>query len=254
MAKFKSFSTISSLTAICLIQFTWSGVVARSATTWNGDDKAVANSAIQPVAREEPTWKARHDAINASVAKGDAELIFIGDSITQGWEGAGKEIWQTRYASYKAVNVGISGDRTQHVLWRLDHGNLDHIHPKAAVIMIGTNNSNGNDNTAEEIAEGIKAITTKIQEKLPATKILLLGIFPRGERPNPQREKIDRVNQIISKLDDQKSVHFLDIGSKFKDKEGVISKEVMPDFLHLSSKGYEIWADSIDDALKSLMK
>jgi lysophospholipase L1-like esterase len=219
------------------------------------------NSATAPVSRSESRqWQARYQHMNAQARRADAQLIFIGDSITQGWETEGKDIWQDRYAKYNALNLGISGDRTQHVLWRLQHGNIEHIKPKLAIVMIGTNNTHNDDNTAEEIAEGITAIVDNIKSKLPDAKILLLGIFPRGEKPtmrgqlNVHRDKIDRVNAIISKLDDKQRVFYLDIGAKFLDAQGVISKDIMPDFLHLSSKGYEIWADAIDQRVKQFLE
>jgi beta-glucosidase len=145
------------------------------------------NTATTPVVHK--GMEARIDKITARAKEGDVDLVFIGDSINQGWEGSGKEVWNKFYGERKAMNCGIGGDRTQHVLWRLDQGNIDGIHPKLAVIMIGTNNSNGNDNTAEEIGEGIKAIVGKVREKWPDTKILLLGIFPRGAYSDAQLEK-----------------------------------------------------------------
>src|SRR5262249_122027 len=138
-------------------------------------------------------WVARQKELNERAKKGGAELLFLGDSITEGWEGAGKEVWEKRYSPRKALNLGISGDQTQHVLWRLHHGNIDGLAPKAAVVMIGTNNSGGGQ-SAEQIAEGVQRITEKLGEKLPKTKVLLLAIFPRGEKPNPQRELIAAVN------------------------------------------------------------
>src|SRR5262249_7161003 len=121
------------------------------------------------------------------------------------------------------------------------------------------NNSNGMDNTAEEIAEGIKAIVTEIQKKLPDTKILLLGILPRGKDPNvetikQQRAKIKAVNDAIAKLDDGgKKVKYLDIGAKFLQPDGTIADEIMPNSLHLSEKGYQIWADAVKEPIKELM-
>jgi lysophospholipase L1-like esterase len=201
---------------------------------------------------DEPWWQARFESMNIRAKKGDVDLLFIGDSITQGWEGEGKDAWQKHYADHKPMNLGISGDRTQNVLWRFDHGNIDGIKPKAAVIMIGTNNTD--DNSAEEIAAGITAIVNQVRTKLPRTNVLLLGIFPRGEKPNPQREKIEAVNKIIAKLDDGKRVFYLDIGGKFLNPDGTISAAIMPDFLHLSAKGYTIWADAIDEKLGKLMQ
>lgn len=210
-----------------------------------------AHSAIDPNPRTDQGWKDRQALLNkrASEAGKKAEVIFIGDSITQGWEGEGKQVWTDRYTKYNAVNLGIGGDRTQHVLWRMDNGNLAGLSPKAAVVMIGTNNSNGEDNTAEQIAAGVRAIVEKLRQKLPETKIVLVAIFPRGENPNPQRGKILQANQIIRKLADGQNVIWADFGHKFVNEEGQIPRELMPDYLHLSAKGYEIWADSIERPL-----
>jgi beta-glucosidase len=191
--------------------------------------------------------------MNKRAEQGNVDLIFIGDSITAGWEKNGKKAWDKHFGMLNAVNLGIGGDRTQHVLWRLENGNLDGIQPKAAVLMIGTNNSGGDEYTAEEIGAGISAIVAKIREKLPQTKILLLAIFPRGESPDAQREKNAKASEIASKLADDKHIFFLDIGPKFLEADGTLSKKVMPDLLHLSPKGYEIWADAIDAKLHELM-
>ena len=143
----------------------------------------------------------RHESFNQRVAKGNVDLIFIGDSITHAWESSGKAVWEKHYAKRNAVNLGISGDRTQHVLWRLDNGNIKNIRPKAAVIMIGTNNSGDGRNTAEEMIDGVTAVVDKLRAKLPKMEILLLDIFPRGQRINAQRGKILQVNQVLSRLD-----------------------------------------------------
>jgi lysophospholipase L1-like esterase len=194
---------------------------------------------------------AKHESFLEIAKKGDVGVVFLGDSITQGWGGAGKEVWHKEYEPLKAANFGIGGDRTEHVLWRIANGELDGIKPKALVLMIGTNNS-GRD-SAEDIAAGVTAIVKAVREKLPETKVLLLAIFPHGEKPNPQREKIAKANEIIAKLDDGKHVKYLDIGPKFLGEGGVLSKDIMPDFLHLSPKGYAIWADAIGPTLKELM-
>lgn len=215
------------------------------------DDTAPSHSAVTPVPRE-GGWLKRHESFNARVKKGSVDLIFIGDSITQGWEGSGKGVWEKYYGRRNAVNLGIGGDRTQHVLWRLDHGNVDGIAPKVAVVMIGTNNS-GTRNTAAEIVDGVKAILTKLRKKLPQTKILLLDIFPRGQDFNTQRGQILQVNQVLRKLDDGERVYFHEIGYRFLEADGSISKEIMPDSLHLSAKGYEIWAAAIEQKLTRLL-
>jgi beta-glucosidase len=218
---------------------------------------ASSHSAVTPEHRHS-WWTLRHFAVNERAKQGNVDLIFLGDSITHSWEDGGKELWAEYYAPRNAVNMGFSGDRTQHVLWRLDNGNIDGISPKAAVIMIGTNNSNGNDNTAEEIADGIIAICKKLRNDLPKTKILLLAIFPRGEKPGLQREKNAKASELAAKmadgkLDPEDMIHYLDIGPKFLEPDKSLSKEIMPDYLHLTPKGYKIWAEAIEPKLKELM-
>ena len=195
----------------------------------------------------------RHESFNKRVAEGNVDLVFIGDSITQGWEGAGKGVWAEYYGKRNAVNLGIGGDRTQHVIWRLDNGNFKNITPKAAVIMIGTNNSGSN--TSQEIADGVTKIVEQIRQKSPKTKILLLAVFPRGANKDDGRRKVNQgANQLFSKLDDGKHVHYLDIGSTFLDDDQTLPRDIMPDLLHLSPQGYEIWAKSIEAKLASLLK
>jgi len=214
-------------------------------------DKSKLHSALNPVPRQ-GGWMKRHNSFNDRVAKGNVDLVFIGDSITQGWEGRGKGVWAKHYGKRNTVNLGIGGDRTQHVIWRLDNGNLKDITPKAAVIMIGTNNSR--DNSSKEIAEGVSAIVKQIRSKSPKTQILLLGVFPRGTNNADKRRQVNEgANKIFSKLDDGKHVHYLDIGPKFLQKDGTLTKEIMPDLLHLSEKGYTIWAESIEGKLAKLL-
>ena len=209
------------------------------------------HAAVTPAPRE-GRWMERHKSFNERVKQGNVDLIFIGDSITQGWEGAGKDVWQQFYADRNAVNLGIGGDRTQHVLWRLENGNIEGISPKLAVVMIGTNNSG--DNSAQEIAEGIEAIVEKLRKELPETKILLLGIFPRGADENDPRRKVNQqTNEIISKLGDRENVFYLDIGEEFLEDDGTLPRDIMPDLLHLSPQGYEIWARSIEPKVVELM-
>lgn len=194
-----------------------------------------------------------HEKFVGIAKQGEAQLVFLGDSITAGW-GRQNEIWEKAFGQYKPANFGIGGDRTQHVLWRITNGELDGIKPKAVVVMIGTNNSS--TDSADGIASGITKIVETIRQKQPQAKILLLAVFPRGEKAenNPAREKLKQVNAKIAKLDDGQHVYFLDIGDKFLESDGSLSKEIMPDFLHLSAKGYQIWADAIGPKLAELMK
>lgn len=213
---------------------------------------ATQNSATEPAPRPDKFWQDRHSRFVERIKKGDVDLLFIGDSITQGWEGAGKGVWAEEFESKKAVNLGIGGDRTQHVLWRMDNGEIDGIAPKAAVVMIGTNNLGANTN--EEIIEGITAIVKKLNDKLPNTKVLLLGIFPRAERAdNPLRARIMAINTEIAKLENGKNVFYKNFGNRFLAEDGSLPKATMPDFLHLSSDAYRTWADAIEGDLEMLM-
>ena len=137
----------------------------------------------------------RHHSMNERVKEGNVDLVFVGDSITQGWEGSGRKVWEKYYGKRNAVNLGIGGDRTQHVIWRLDNGNLEGITPKAAVIMIGTNNSG--TNSPEEIADGVTAIVRQLQEKTPETEILLLATFPRGAEPSDKKRQVNEKSNAI---------------------------------------------------------
>ncbi len=213
---------------------------------------AACNPAVTPAPRSEAWWRQRHESMNARVQQGDVDLIFLGDSITHGWETGGKEVWERFYGSRNAVNLGIGGDQTQHVLWRLDNGNIAGISPKLAVIMIGTNNSGGQ--SPQQIAAGIKAIVDKLRTKLPQTKILLLAIFPRGaDNHDALRQVTTKTNHIIARLADGKKVFYLDIGPKFLNADGKLSKQIMPDLLHPNAQGYEIWAEAIEPDVAKLM-
>ena len=216
----------------------------------NAEDAKVAaivkpNSAIVPAIRKlGESWLNRHREFNEQVKKGDIDLLFIGDSITEGWNEVGKETWAKYYGSRKAMNIGISGDRTQHILWRLDNGNVDGIQPKLVVLMIGTNN--WQDNTLEEITEGIETVVHRLKEKLPKSKILLMAILPRDDHPKETREKFAKINGRIAKLADGKTVTFLDLTPKFLNTDGKLNTDAMPDLVHLGPKGFEIWAEAIE--------
>ncbi|MHC4626658.1 MAG: platelet-activating factor acetylhydrolase IB subunit [Planctomycetota bacterium] len=230
-------------------------IISLAALTLTGQALAASDkqhSAVEPAHRHS-WWTLRNDAVNERVKQGNVDLLMIGDSITHGWEGGGKKYWERYYAPRNAVNMGFSGDRTQHVLWRLEHGHLAGISPKLAVLMIGTNNSNGKDNTAEEIADGIIAICRKLRAECPRMKILILAIFPRGPEPSDQRQKNAKASLLASKLADGKTIHYLDISDKFLTADGFLSKKVMPDYLHPDEAGYKIWAEAIEPKVAELM-
>lgn len=258
-------------------------------------DKADDNPAAQKINRDIPRHKEFLKRIEQSNGAGD--VIFLGDSITHGWEG--QKAWQEHFGSFKPVNLGIGGDQTGHVLWRITEGHeLDQLKPKAAVIMIGTNNTGGH--SAQQIAGGIKAIVEELKHQKPHIKILVLGVFPRGsggdaertleqitagiqpineelKKDNPDvkklnalvrslgqqpgtipaaklNKKITEINAIIAKLDDGKTVFYKDIGKEFLDANGGLSGAIMPDYLHLSAKGYDLWGKAIKGDIEKLVK
>jgi lysophospholipase L1-like esterase len=212
------------------------------------------NSAIVPVPRKDMATMRQAQVLDrAKKATGEYDIEFIGDSITQGWEGSGKNVWQEYYGSRRVLNFGVGGDRTQHVLWRFDNGQIDGFKAKVAVVMIGTNNSNKEDNTPGEILEGVTAIVNGIRQRQPDTRIILCSIFPRGQTFSAQRGKILEVNQALARLDDGKNIFYMDFGSQFIENDGSISKSIMPDFLHPNEAGYKIWAAAIEPKLKELI-
>jgi lysophospholipase L1-like esterase len=220
------------------------------------------NTALVPTPRDFPTnWMSRHDAYVAEAKKGGIDLLFLGDSITDGWRwgNGGSKIWPQLYAPRHAANFGIGYDRIQNVLWRVENGELENIHPKVVVLLIGTNNSGNEDNgqprnTTPEIIEGISNLVRQIQARLPETKILLLGLFPRGEKSDPIREQVKAVNAGISKLADGKTIVFLDLGEKFLAPDGTLSRDLFPDLLHPNAKGFQIWADAMEPTLSEMLK
>ncbi|MDF2440389.1 MAG: hypothetical protein JWN98_1373 [Abditibacteriota bacterium] len=193
----------------------------------------------------------QHESFLKRGKEGPIGALFLGDSITAGWSGA-REIWQKHFGRYNPANFGIGGDRTQHVLWRIENGELDGIAPKVVVLMIGTNNS---AYPAEEISKGDKKIIEMIHQKLPNSKLLLLGIFPRSAKASDAvREKLKTVNAELAKLDDGNKTRYLDIGPRFLDAEGNLPADIMPDYLHPNAKGYQIWADAMQPLLDEMMK
>lgn len=213
------------------------------------------NPAIIPVPRSTPAnWMSRHEGFLAEAKQGPYDLVFLGDSITDGWRKKGADVWAKHYAPRRALNLGIGGDRTQHVLWRIENGELDGLKPKAVVLMIGTNNSNSDD--APSIAAGIELIVQKIRAKCPGAKVLLLAVFPRNKPTDSpaQLETLREINRRIAKLDDGKTVRFLDINAKFLGADGKVPAAIMPDFLHPNETGYQIWAEAMEPTLTAMLK
>ena len=223
--------------------------------------EAAKLTTVKPVPRKDDWWDARHKKFVEQSKVGNIDVAFIGDSITQGWEGEGKAAWEKHFAPLKAGNYGIGGDQTQHVLWRITEGKeLEGITPKVAVVMIGTNNTGSN--TSKDIAIGVEEIVKELRKQKPEIKVLLLGVFPRAGKgtesdklaANELHRKPGEINKILAKLDDGKRVFYMDINKVFLEDDGGMTKEIMPDFLHLSQKGYDRWAEAITPKLKELLK
>lgn len=209
--------------------------------------------AVKPFPRDfEPWWMQRHQAVLDRIRQGNVDIIMIGDSITQGWEINGKNVWNKYYQSRNAVNLGFNGDGTQHVLWRLQNGEIEGISPCLAVVMIGTNNS-GSSN-GREIADGIILICQELRRKLPSTKILLLSIFPRDDADSNSRLINAQASLIVSNIADNRWIYYLDINSYFLDAKAELPKEMMPDKLHPNENGYQIWAQSMEPMIVKLIK
>lgn len=217
---------------------------------------AAACADITPEDRlDEGWWKKRFEEKKALIAANDYDLVFIGDSITQGFENAGIDTWRKYYADRNALNLGFSGDRTEHTLWLLEQWDFEKLQPEVAVIMIGSNNTGHKMQNPAEIAEGISQIVQNLRGHLPEAKILLLGIFPRDHSPEGEKRKNNAaVNAILAQSKFPPAVTYLDISEAFLDDNGVMAKEIMPDGLHPKEKGYAIWGDAMEQTLETLLK
>jgi len=200
--------------------------------------------------RPDAWWMARHEGFLKQTMehKSDLQVIFFGDSITEGWAGNGKDIWNKFYTPIHAYNYGISGDRTEHLVWRVEHKEFDGLMAKVVVLKIGTNNLG--DNTEEDIAHGIKQVINVTLAKMPSTKVLLLGIIPRA---GDLEKKVQAINTIISKYNDDKHVFYLDMSDKFQDSPGKEKAGLYVDTVHLTKEGYQVWYDTMEPLLKKLL-
>ena len=196
-------------------------------------------------------WLPRFDEKKALAAQGGYDIVFLGDSITHGWETRGAEVWAKNFAEgpYKALNCGFSGDRTEHVLWRLDHGQLADLKPRVFVLMIGTNNTGHRDVETEPPTDtilGIQAVLGRLEQSYPEAKVILHPIFPRGATTNdPLRVRNDLVNREIRTFTDGKRVLWCDFNSRLLTPDGVLETSMAKDLLHPGATGYEIWAEAL---------
>ena len=219
------------------------------------EENTTNGPAVTPQPRVEEWWFKRHAEKIGAMKEGEYELLMVGDSITHNFESIGEKVWKKYFEPLKALNLGFGGDRTNHVLWRLGHLPKPKAPPKAAVVMIGTNNICWGSDKPREAADGVKAIAAKLHALYPEAKILVLGVFPRRrELSHPHRKQIIELNSYLPELlKDLKNVKFLDIGPSFLDEKGHLSKEMMPDTTHPSEKGHEVWAQAIEGELKAML-
>jgi len=231
------------------------------------DTDIPANSAVVPVSKLENDsydWWARHADVMRIKDSINPEIVLIGNSITHFWGGEpklksadgkpripnGPTTWASLFGNYRVLNLGFGWDRTQNVLWRLDHGELDGLHPRKVIIDLGTNNTsqteNARMNTAPEIVEGIRAVCMRVRSKVPEAKIILMAVFPREEKPtHPRRILINQINKLLEAFANENNIDFVDIGPKMLAPDGTLPREIANDFCHPTEKGYQIWANEI---------
>ncbi|GFN30926.1 GDSL-type esterase/lipase family protein [Paenibacillus xylaniclasticus] len=223
--------------------------------------RANVNTAVIPVSKLEEDfydWWERHEQVLQQQERINPEIVMIGDSITHFWGGEPRtkdlvgspESWNSVFSPYRVLNMGFGWDRTQNVLWRLDHGELKGLSPRTVVILIGTNNTseteNARANTAEEIAEGLKAICDRVESLVPQAKIIIMAVFPREQHPDhPRRALIANINTLYKQFAAERSYTFVDIGPQLLEPDGTLSELTAPDFCHLTERGYRHWADAL---------
>ena len=237
----------------------WSLLMCPQANGFPGSSSCPENAqALSPEPLHEEWavewWMPRHEQKLVEEGRETAELLFLGDSITHGWEREGEEIAEDYFSGYSVYNLGFSGDRTENVLWRLDQGEADGINPQLAVLLIGTNNTGHRQDNPECTAEGIKRILDELNERLPDTQVLLLEIFPRGEYPDDELRSINNeVNQLIRAFEERENVTLADFSDIFLMDDDMLNLDVMPDTLHPNEQGYKFWADAMLPYIRDLM-
>jgi lysophospholipase L1-like esterase len=231
------------------------------------DTDIPANSAIVPVSKLEQdsyNWWDRHAEVMRIKDSINPEIVLIGNSITHFWGGEpqlkyadgkprkpnGPNAWASVFANRRVLNLGFGWDRTQNMLWRLDRGELDGLHPKTVIMHLGTNNTSGTVNarmnTASEIVEGIRAVCMRVRSKVPGAHIILMEVFPREEKPDhPRRILINEINKQLEVFARENKIDLVNIGPKMLNPDGTLSRDIASDFCHPTDKGYQIWADEI---------
>jgi lysophospholipase L1-like esterase len=214
-----------------------------------------------PVARTDANSKTAHEQLREKAKKGRIDVYFVGDSITRRWGATDYPDflanWKENFHGWNAANFGWGADTVQNVLWRLQNGELNGVNPKVIVVLAGTNNlgsvrAGGSDAKVDEVTTGLKTVLATCQEKAPKATVILMGITPRNDNP-AAGAVINKINENLSKLADGKGVRYLNINDQLADKDGKFLEGMSPDRLHLSLKGYQVWADALKPVLTELL-
>jgi lysophospholipase L1-like esterase len=220
-----------------------------------------ARSGLDALARHDEAARQRHAQNLERARQGGVGLLFVGDSITQGWTVRAAPLWRERFGAHQPANFGISGDRVEHLAWRLQHGELDGLQPRAVVLLIGANNVP--TGRPDRLAAAIRSAAQLVQCKLPRARVLLVGVLPRGERTSGDgqvvsearyAENIGDVNRELARADDGERLRFVDAGARFRGADGKVDRALMPDGLHLSADGYRALADAIEPVLRTMLR
>lgn len=196
-------------------------------------------------------WLKRHEGFLEQTRRGNIDVLFLGDSITEGFDG---EIWQRDFAPLRTANFGIGGDEVQHVTWRVLNGEIEGLSPRVIVVLIGTNNIGNVGHPAADVAKGVELLIKTLRTRLPQARIILNAVFPRDQKPGtPFRTQVAELNRLIQPLADGKQVVWLDVCAKLMEPNGEISATVMPDFLHLTPVGYARWATDLLPLVRHLL-
>lgn len=213
------------------------------------------NTAVIAATRTDPWILERQaECVRRAREAARADVIFLGDSITQGWEGEGAEHWQRAFAPLGALNLGVSGDRTENVLWRLEQAPIGRLNPKAIVLLIGTNNLGHGTHTGEETLAGVQRVIETLRNQAPQARLFVLEVFPRGERFNSMRGELAQLNQALRARQAELGCQTLAIGDRWVQRDGSISSVDMPDHLHLSAAAYGEWADALAPVLSASLR
>jgi len=230
------------------------------ATSQTGNSGRLSDPCAAAAAPDRPWlsragWLALHEQLLSRKDQlRDTRLVFLGDSITARWLTDGREVWEHDFADDAPLNLGVPGDETGHVLWRIAHGELDGIHPRVVVVLIGTNNIGNSGQTGRDTARGVQCVVDAVRAKLPAANILLLAVFPREEQPQAKlRREVNALNARLSAWQHGPAIRYLDLSAAFLDADGRLPRDLFPDGLHLSAAAYEKWAKAMMPAIHALM-